>query len=41
MAKGFVPPDTALVQSIPVLAVLGKLVLPQPIAILCTDGRVQ
>ena len=41
MAKGFVPPDTALVQSTPVLAVLGKLVLLQTIAVLCTDGRVQ
>ena len=37
MAKGFVPPDTALVQSTPVLAVLGKLVLLQTIAVLNTD----
>ena len=36
MAKGFIPPDTALVQSTPVLAVLGKLVLLQTIAVLCT-----
>ena len=41
MAKGFVPPDTALVQPTLVLAVLGKLVLLQTIAVLCTDGRVQ
>ena len=37
MAKGFIPPDTALVQSTPVLAVLGKLVLLQTIAVLDTD----
>ena len=41
MAKGFVPPDTALVQSTLVLAVLGKLVLLQTIAVLCTDRGVQ
>ena len=37
MAKGFIPPDTALVQSISVLAVFGKLVLLQTIAVLGTD----
>ena len=41
MAKGFVPPYAALVQPTLVLAVLGKLVLLQTIAVLCTDGRVQ
>ena len=41
MAKSLVPPDTALVQSTPVLAVLGKLVLLQTIAVLCTDRGVQ
>ena len=41
MTKGSVPPDTALVQSTPVLAVLGKLVLLQTIAVLCTDRGVQ
>ena len=37
MAKGFIPPDTALVQSPPVLAVLGKLVLLQTVAVLGAD----
>ena len=37
VAKGCIPPDTALVQSTPVLAVLGKLVLLQTIAVLNTD----
>ena len=41
MAKSFVPPYAALVQPTLVLAVLGKLVLLQTIAVLCTDRGVQ
>ena len=41
MAKGIIPPYTALVQSTLVLAFLSKILLLQPIAVLCTDGRVQ
>ena len=41
MAKGFVPPDTAFVQSTLVLAVCGKFLLLQMVAVLRTDGRVQ
>ena len=42
VAKGFIPPYAALVQSpLVVLAVCGKIFLLQTIAVLRTDGRVQ
>ena len=41
MAKGFIPPDAALVQSTLSLAFLSKIMLLQTIAVLRTDGRVK
>ena len=41
MAEGFIPSDTALVESTLVLAICGKIFLLQTIAVLCADGRVQ
>ena len=41
MAKGWISPDTAFVQSPLVLAFDGKTLLLQTITVLCTDGRVQ
>ena len=41
VAKGCIPPDTALVQSAPFFAVLGKLVLLQTITVLGADGCIQ
>ena len=41
MAKDSVPPDAALVYSTLVLASFSKILLPQTIAVLCTDGCVK
>ena len=41
MAKGFIPPDAALVQSFIIPAFCGKGFVVQTIAVLCTDGRIQ
>ena len=41
MAKGFIPPYAAFVQSTLVLAICGKILLLQMIAVLRADGRVQ
>ena len=41
MAKGFIPPDAALVKSTLRLAFLSKIMLLQTIAVLRTDGRVK
>ena len=41
MAEGLVPPYAALEQPTLQLAVRGKLVFCQTIAVLCTDGGVQ
>ena len=41
VAEGFVPPDTAFVQSSPHLAVCRKLGRRQTIAVFCTNGCVQ
>ena len=41
MAEGFIPSDTALVQSTLGLALRGEILLLQTIAVFRTDGRVQ
>ena len=41
VAKGFIPPYAALVKSPLVLAICGKILLLQTIAVLRTDGRIQ
>ena len=41
VAKGFIPPYAALVQSPLVLAICGKIFLLQTIAVLRADGRVK
>ena len=41
MAKGSIPPNAALVHSTPILASFSKILIPQKIAVLCTDGRVK
>ena len=41
MAKGSVSPDTALVQSTPLLASFSKILIPQKITVLRTGGRIK
>ena len=41
VAKGFIPPYAALVQSPLGLAICGKIFLLQTITVLCADGRVK
>ena len=41
MAKGSIPPDAALEQSTLFPALFSKILLPQAITVLCTDGRVK
>ena len=41
MAEGFIPSDTALVQSTLGLALRGEILLLQTVAVLRADGRVQ
>ena len=41
MTKGGIPPYAAFVQSTLVLALPGKLVLFQALAVLCTDRSIQ
>ena len=41
MAKGSIPPNAALVHSTPIMASFSKILIPQKIAVLCTDCRVK